>query len=458
MDGELKPYLEDRFAPVDRERSSEALELVEGEIPRDLHGAYVRNGPNPRFSPVGRHHWFDGDGMLHAVRFADGRATYWNAFVRTADLARDEKAGRALFKGVMESAKENPEGRYKDTGNTDVMVYGGELLTFHYMGGAGWRVDPGTLQSRGRLESPARLSAHAKVDPRTGELLYFDYGVKAPHLVFGAIHSDGTHRRFEVATSEPTYPHDMAFTERFAVLMEPPVTLSAKHAAQGRWGVVEHRDRPFRFHLVARDDGSTRAFEASGCYLYHVVDAWDDDDSVVLVGFRCPRLFPEPDPSEGANAVMMANLRLRATLHRWRFDLETGETREEALDDRNAEFPTVDARAMGTGASTGWAMSIPTDTRRVRFDGVIAYDLKTGAAKAERSFGEARYGSEVSFAPRDGATADDDGYLVSFVCDERADRSEVVVWDAAALEPVCRLAVPSRVPYGFHACWCPEEA
>jgi len=453
-----RPYLEDGFAPIAEECSGATLEQIEGEVPCDLNGAYVRNGPNPRFAPLDRHHWFDGDGMLHAVRFEEGRATYSNAWVRTADLARDEEAGRALFAGVMESAADNPAGRYKDTGNTDVIVHDGELLTFHYMGGAGWRIDPRTLQSRGRLAVPARLSAHAKVDPRTGELLYFDYGAVAPFLRFGAVAPDGTHRIFDAPTSEATYPHDMAFTERFAILMEPPVTLSAKHVARGRWGVVEHPDRPFRFHLIARDDGSPRTFEASACYLYHVVDAWEEDDTVVLVGFRCPRLFPEPDPSDGANAVMMANLRLRATLHRWRFDLKSGATHEEALDDRNAEFPTVDARAMGRGARVGWAMSIPTDTRRVRFDGVIAYDLKSGSTKAERRFGDARYGSEVSFAPRDGSTADDDGYLVSFVWDERESRSEVVVWDAASLDPVCRLGVRSRVPYGFHACWCPEEA
>ena len=451
------PYLEDAFAPIRAEHVT-SLEVIEGAVPRDLLGAYVRNGPDPRFDPQGRHHWFDGDGMLHAVRFEDGRATYSNRWVRTSDFAAETDMGRGLWRGVLESARDNPGSRYKDTANTDVLAYRGALLAFHYMGGAAWRLDPHTLETLGALEVPGRLSAHAKVDPQTGELLYFDYGVKAPFLTFGALAIDGTHRRFDAPVGEPVYPHDMAFTRRFAILMEPPVTLSAKHAERGRWGVVEHTDRPFRFHLIARADGTTHAFEASACYLYHAVDAWEDGDDVVLVGFRSPRLFPDPDPAEGANAVMMANLRLRASLHRWRFDLASGTCHEDALDDRNAEFPVIDARAMGQGATHAYAMSIPTDTRRVRFDGVIKYALKTGRAVAERRFGTQRYGSEVAFAPRAGSTSDDDGYLTSFVVDETENRSEVVVWDAASLDPVCRLRVPTRVPHGFHACWHAEDA
>ena len=59
------------------------LEVVEGEVPRDLFGAYVRNGPNPKRAPLGAHHWFDGDGMLHAVHAEDGTLRYRNRFVST---------------------------------------------------------------------------------------------------------------------------------------------------------------------------------------------------------------------------------------------------------------------------------------------------------------------------------------------------------------------------------------
>ncbi|HJK94896.1 MAG TPA: carotenoid oxygenase family protein [Polyangiaceae bacterium LLY-WYZ-15_(1-7)] len=455
------PYLEGSFAPTDAEHDA-ALTVLEGEVPADLAGAYVRNGPNPRFAPMGRHHWFDGDGMLHAVRFRDGEARYRSRYVRTDDFEAEGEAGEALFRGLLEPAKENPTGRYKDSGNTDVLPFGGELLTLHYMAGKAWRVDRESLETRGALAWPGKLSAHAKVDPRTGELLFFDYGPKAPFLTWGTLRPDGTHQVVDLGLEAPTFPHDMAFTERFAILMEPPVTLSLEHARRWRWGVVEDLERPFRFHLSPRAGGEARTFEAAGCYLYHVCDAWEERDeeggSVVLVGFRCPRLFPEPDPADGPYRVMMANLRLRATLHRWRFDLRTGACAEEPLDDLNAEFPTVDDRRMGQGARFAYAVTIPTDRRRVRFDGLVKHDLRTGARRGVFAWGENRFGSEAPFAPRVGSTGDDDGYLVSFVHEEGAATSEVVVLHAETMELACRLAVPHRVPLGFHACWAGDPA
>lgn len=458
------PYLEGSFAPTPHETSSVALKVLEGEVPKDLAGSYVRNGPNPAFRAEGRHHWFDGDGMVHALRFEDGDVRYQSRWVQTPSLKAERDEGRALWKGLLESAKDNPDHRYKDTGNTDVIAYGDELLTFHYMSGSAWRLHGQTLETLGRLEisnAPARMSAHAKVDPVSGELLYFDYGVKTPFLTFGRIAKDGTHVTQEAPLDRPVFPHDMAFTSRFGVLMAPPVSLSAKHAAAGRWGVEEHRDEPFRFILMPRggsDDEGARVFEASPCYVYHVVDAWDDGDAVELVGFRCPKLFPKADPSEGALGVMMANLRLRATLHRWRFDLTTGQTKEEALDDRNAEFPTVDLRRQSLGCDHGYAMTIPLTTSRLRFDGAIKYALKTGNSSGEYNFGPGRTGSEVSFAPREGSNADDDGYLVSLVHDETEKRSEAVVLNAESMGLVCRLEVPTRVPLGFHACWAPASS
>ena len=68
-------YLEGNFAPVSREVT--ALDLpVEGAIPPELRGLYLRNGPNPR-GGEDPGHWFVGDGMVHGVRLGDGRAAWY---------------------------------------------------------------------------------------------------------------------------------------------------------------------------------------------------------------------------------------------------------------------------------------------------------------------------------------------------------------------------------------------
>src|SRR3954466_2467075 len=104
---EINPYLAGPYAPVGVEIEAVNLPVI-GEIPRDLDGVYLRNGPNPQFSPIGRYHWFDGDGMVHAVHFHDGTASYRNRWVRTDAFEREQAAGEVRHLGVMEPRRGNP--------------------------------------------------------------------------------------------------------------------------------------------------------------------------------------------------------------------------------------------------------------------------------------------------------------------------------------------------------------
>ena len=101
------PYLNGNYAPWREESDAFDLE-IEGELPRELNGALYRIGPNPHFKPLGRYHWFDGDGMVHAFILRDGRAAYRNRYVRTDGLKAEMKQGRALFGGLLEQPREMP--------------------------------------------------------------------------------------------------------------------------------------------------------------------------------------------------------------------------------------------------------------------------------------------------------------------------------------------------------------
>ncbi len=457
------PYLSGAFAPVAEERNADRLEVIAGEVPHDLRGTFVRNGPNPKHAPIGRYHWFDGDGMLHAVRFGGGAASYRNRFVATEHLAREEEAGRALWTGLMEPFTSNPRGApYKDSANTDVIYHAGKLYALWYICGQPYQVDLETLATVGATDfgagAPLRISAHAKVDHTTGELLFFDYGPRPPYLRYGVVGADGRlERHVEIDVPGPRLPHDMAITEHHSILMDLPLFPGAKAAAEARWAVEMHRELPARFAIIPRRGSASdvRWFEAEPCYIYHTVNAWEEGRSIVMVACRVDDPLPPADPRDGAWARMMANLRITARLHRWRFDLDTGATHEEPLDDRNAEFPTIDARLLGRPSRHGYHQLI-ADAPTLRFEGLARYDLASGACESV-SYGPGRHGSEAPFAPRDGSTGETDGYLVSYVHDEREGRSEVVLHDAADLAagPVCRLALPGRVPLGFHACWVP---
>ena len=80
--------------------------------------------------------------------------------------------------------------------------------------------------------------------------------------------------------------------------------------------------------------------------------------------------------------------------------------------------------------------------------------MKTGASSSHE-LKNGRAGGEPVFVPAAGATAEDDGYLLSFVYDPADNRSELIIVDAnnMANEPIARVHLPTRVPAGFHGSW-----
>lgn len=120
----VEPYLDGNFAPVRQEITTDSLQVI-GQLPPELAGMFVRNGPNPQWPPIGKYHWFDGDGMLHGVHISEGKATYRNRYVQTRGWKMENEAGKAIWSGFMEPPQmDNPYGPYKNTGNTALIWHG----------------------------------------------------------------------------------------------------------------------------------------------------------------------------------------------------------------------------------------------------------------------------------------------------------------------------------------------
>ncbi|MGH3624248.1 MAG: carotenoid oxygenase family protein, partial [Sciscionella sp.] len=347
----------------------------------------------------------------------------------------------------------------KDNANTDVVFHRGSVLATWYLCGSPYAVDPLSLETLGAEDFLGTLvgdmMAHPKVDERTGELFWFDFGPRPPYLRYGVVSRNGrVSHTTDVPLPGPRLPHDMAITENYAVLMDLPLIQDPVAARQGRHKIIFERSLPARFGVLPRygDGAAVRWFEANPCYIYHVVNAWEQGDEVVLDVCRVNRPQPRSD-AKTPLARMLSYLRLDAQLHRYRFDLRTGACTESAVDDDNTEFPSVDTRMTGRRSRYAYNVHISPESTLL-FDGLVRYDNVTGG-KAEHFFGDGRWGSEAPFAPRDSSAGEDDGYLVTFVQDEREDSSEVDIFDAADLAagPVARVLLPQRVPLGFHATW-----
>jgi carotenoid cleavage dioxygenase len=446
------PYRTGAWRPNTVEYDADDLDVVAGAIPADLDGRYLRNSENPLLPSLGRYHPFDGDGMLHAVRIGGGRASYRNRMVRTAGLAAELEAGAPLWAGIIEAPAMSvrdgwgARGRMKDASSTDVVVHAGRALTTFYQCGDVYQHDPETLAPDGTAAwAPSwGVSAHARTDEHTGELLFMSYAKEAPYLKYGVVGADGALAHLvDVPLPGPRLPHDLAFSEHYTVLNDLPLFWDPALLAQGVHRPRYYNELPSRFAVIPRRGatGDVRWFEASPTYVLHFINAYEHGDELVLDGYR------QATPTAGLDVHAMG-----ARPHRWRFELRTGATREEPLADDVSEFPAVNARVAGRRHRRAWAMTAKPGW--FLFDGVVRFDLDGGATQRFRC-DDGVYVSEARFAPRRGGTAEDDGWLVTITTDTVRDASEVWLFDAARVGdgPVTRLALPARVCHGTHACW-----
>jgi len=464
------PYLTGAWTPNYTEYNACDMQVI-GEIPRDVDGVYLRNTENQVHEPIGRYHPFEGDGMIHMLSLADGKAEYRNRFVRTKAFMAEQEAGHSLWAGLMEHPRKSlrpgwgAHGSLKDASSTDVIVHAGRVLSTFYQCGEGYRLDPYTLEQFG-TESWVPLdgiSAHPKLDERTGELLFFNYSKYEPYFHYGVVGPDNRLKHYTpIHFPGPRLPHDIAFSENYTILNDLPVFWDPELLKQDIHATRFYRDIPSRFGIVPRygNADSVKWFEAAPTYVLHWLNAWEDGDEVILDGYfqenPVPGKYPGAPPELERMMAYLDQELLKPRLHRWRFNMKTGQTREERLDDATLEFGTINQRF--GGRRNRYSYSAIPKAGWFMFTGLAKHDHQLGKSWSV-NFGPERYGSEPAFAPRIGATAEDDGYLLSFVSDMIENRSECILVDAANIEagPVCRIILPHRISSGTHATWAHGE-
>ncbi|APW44250.1 carotenoid oxygenase family protein [Rhodoferax saidenbachensis] len=462
------PHLSGVYAPVNAEQTLHNLPLLRGQIPTDLNGVYLRAGPNARFEPHGRYHPFDGDGMVHAAQFSKGQLTYRNRWIHTDGWQEEDLAQQATFYGIRETLKGRTDKRLKDTANTDVVGHAGKALALWYMAGDAYEIDPVTLQTlgkaRGITATGKGISAHAKVDETTEELMFFDYSTEAPYMHYGVLSADGAlQHHVPIDLPGPRLPHDMAITQHYSILHDLPLFHDADALALGRHKIRFHPEMHTRFGVIPRlgASDSIRWFSFTPCYLYHTVNAWEDGDWLVLVGCRyMPRTRADGSIDPEGTARDVAELVMRARLWCWRMNLATGETEEHVLNpDLNVEFPSCNARLAGRKTRYGYLVDHSSVTT-LQWAGLRKMDLETGASLSAWTDDPVHsWYTEPWFAEADNATAEDHGYLIAFQWNEALQRQTLDIFDARDLStgPVAQVELPARVPVGFHGCWIAER-
>jgi len=458
MDGSvhINPFLKGNYAPV---RSEDDFELtVKGEIPAALAGTLYRTGPNPQFDPRDdNHHWFAGDGMVHAFHVANGAVRYRNRYVRTPKWEAEHKAGHALFGTFGNPFTTDPDYIGQDSGvaNTNIVFHAGRLLALEEAHPP-FAMEPGSLASRGYVDYGGRFTAHPKFDPETGEMVFFSYSTgEMPFtnvVSYGVVDKSGRlTRREDFEAPYCSMIHDFMVTRNHVLIPVLPLVGDLQRVMAGGPPFAWQPEKPAMVAVMSRAEGvsSLRWFSTDPSYVFHPMNAWEADGKIyadVMKYERAP-LFPNADGSRGEN--------VGAYLVRWIFDLSgaTDTIREEPLDDLSGEFPRFDERFSGLAYRHGW-FAAQTRTGKVEFNALAHIDHATGR-RSTWMLPEGDAIGEPVFVPRSADAPEGDGWVTAVAYRGAEDVSELLVFEAQdmAAGPIGSALMPRRVPFGFHGNW-----
>lgn len=465
------------------EEEYEKVELkVEGQIPLEIRGTLFRNG-NGRFEHKGvkYDHLFDGDGMVAAFQFKDGKVFYSNKHVRTAELMEEEKADKMLYRSFGTNL---PGGirsnflkmKFKNVANTSVVWHGGKMLAL-WEGGLPHEIDPETLDTIQRYDYDGVLrndfsfvdklitpelpfSAHPKIHPQTGVM--YNFGTAAgtkQRLVIYKVMPDGTasiDKAIEIP--EVTFTHDFVLTNRGRkVFFLTPVAFDLFKAFAGIAPPVAamNIDRSKKTKiLIIEPDGTEKYAETDFCFVFHFANGYDlEDDKVVVDGY----IMPDFPSAESIKAFVHGRAveGPMPVLKRYTIDLNTLEIKTEKLSDHPGELPNVNPQLEGKPYRYSWNIATEPNSR---------YFVLRGLAKTDTFENKTFYKDfapnltgEPIMIPADNATQEDDGYLLTLFFDAEAVKTRLLVLDARDFSEIARMDLPHNIPLGFHGLWVDEK-
>jgi 8'-apo-carotenoid 13,14-cleaving dioxygenase len=442
------PFLTGIHTPMDQELTLTDL-AVQGTIPRELDGRYIRIGPNPAKAPnPAVYHWFVGDGMVHGLRLKGGKALWYrNRWIRS----------KAVSAALGEPEAPGVRHPRTDTVNTNVLGHAGKTWALVEAGGVPVEINEelGTVAHNpfeGTLTGS--FTAHPHRDPATGEMHAICYEgtdqTTIRHVVVGV---DGKVRRSEpIAVKHGPSIHDCMITQKYVLVFDLPVTFSMKTLLAGHpfpyaWN-PEHRAR---VGLLPREGkGSDIVWcDVDPCYVFHPCNAFETGDGKVIVDVAVhDTMFAQSTQGPDSKNV---------TFERWTIDPVLHRVDRKIIDNQPQEFPRCDERLLGKPYRYAYTMPLSQAGEEfVSETHVIKHDLHNGS-REKHEFGAHRYPGEFVFVPQNAASTEDEGWLMGLVINTANQTTDLVILNAQNFsgEAQAVISIPHRVPPGFHGNWVP---
>ncbi|XP_030530708.1 carotenoid 9,10(9',10')-cleavage dioxygenase 1-like isoform X2 [Rhodamnia argentea] len=457
--------------------------------------------------------WVEGEGMLHAVYFEKGSGGNWllsykNRYVESDTFKLEKPQNKPSFLPALEGDSWAIMAAYllntlrygavnKYMSNTNVLEHAGKTYTVaeNYVP---QEVDIVTLEAGGDWnfggEWDQPFTSHPKRAPESGELVTMGINAARPYYAVGVISADGKklNHKADLEFDRSILSHEIGVTHKYNVIIDHPLVFDMKRLLNGGPLLKYDKEGYARIGVMPRygDASSVRWFYVESSCTFHMFNSFEDGDEVVVRGCRAlTAVFPGPDwgtnkfdwfsrgfdfrEPVAANANKHRGY-LFTRAHEWRLNMETGEVQESNLTgtEFSVDFPFINADFTGLPNKYGYAQVInsksSSECGMAKYGGLVKLyvgepcprlsDSEGGgdrdySIKVEyHNFEKDSFCSGSIFVPKKDGVGEDSGWIVSWVHNEETDVSQVHVIDAQKFEgePVAKITLPQRVPYGFH--------
>ncbi|KAI4380898.1 hypothetical protein MLD38_007035 [Melastoma candidum] len=477
-------------------------------------GVYIRNGANPLFgglkstrSMFGRssHTWIEGEGMLHAIYFEKDGDSKWvvrynNRHVETKTYKLEKQRNKPSFLPVIEGDSAAVLSGYlfnllrfgmanKLICNTNVFEHAGMVFSISE-NQMPQEIDIETLKTLGEWTDQnwnRPFTSHPKRIPRTDELVTIGVDPVKPFMEVGVISGNGKLvHKVDLELERCCLCHEVGVTERYTVIMDPPLTIDLNRLIRGGPLIRFNKGEYARIGVMPHygDVKSVHWFSVESYCGFHVFNCFEEGDEVIVWGCRAlESMIPGPEygfdkfewfskrfcpPSGSTQAPAVAEEgSFSSHVFEWRLNLRTGEVEERNLTgtDSSVEFPMINGAFTGLKNKYGYAQLVDSlassKAGLPKYGGLVKLYFEEqctfvgcdSTIKVEyHKFDDNVFCTGAAFVPKVDGTVEDDGWIITFVHDEIRDISQVYVVDTRDFtgEPVARITIPCRVPYGFH--------
>ncbi|KAI0791914.1 carotenoid oxygenase [Abortiporus biennis] len=356
------------------------------------------------------------------------------------------------------------------------------------------KVDPETLEFGGILSQQSihpdlvgpLSAAHPQNDPTTGDLYNYNLAFGASGSTYRVFHSSASTGTTEILATikdaPGTYIHSFIMTENYIVL----ILWSGQYA----WGglktlwkqnlleALKKFDPSYKpkWYVIDRKHGKgvVAKYESEAFFCFHTCNSWEEttktqdgkektDIIVNLMAYENMDILEKAficnlkSTGEGAPEwTIDKRPAARPNLRRFRLSDVTSASSKPVTRQVLQEF-TVPKAQSG---------DLPTYNPKFKFkpsrylyylsdrglssflDGIVKYDMETHEAKIWEKKGHNP--GEAIFVPDPDGVEEDDGMLLSVICDGFEGKSYLLVLDAKTLTEVGRAEMETVVGFGFH--------